>query len=255
MATIQSSYALVKGCQLCFSDRQIRRLSIWPWIIGIGAYLATAVAAVYLFSPLLGQLVLPPAGFWSGVWYYIVAIFLGAFLSVATVVVTLTLVIVLTGFFQSSIAALVLKQSGITVVSEGSIVSEAGRTIVVEGFKLLWLLPLIVVSFLLFFIPLLFPFAILLSAWLLAYQFVDVVLDTLRFSAGQRLRFGLRNWSSLFVFGLTLMFIGIVPLIGIIIPPIAVAGAAWLLASGGLLHGTQVTGQDGNSVTVHGSNQ
>jgi uncharacterized protein involved in cysteine biosynthesis len=79
------------------------------------------------------------------------------------------------------------------------------------------------------FIPILAPLALILGAWLLAYQFIDVVLDVFRISLSKRIKFALQNWLPVTLFGTTLIIVCSIPFVAILIPPVAVAGSAWLI--------------------------
>ena len=89
--------------------------------------------------------------------------------------------------------------------------------------------------FIIGFIPFLTPFAICLGAWLLAYQFVDVVLDVMKQGVRHRLKFSLKHWILLLQFGLIVTLLCLVPFVAILIPPVAVAGASTLLARAQLI--------------------
>lgn len=239
MRSIKAFFALFKGLHFCFSHKRIRRLAIWPWLLGAVIYIAAMVGAYYSHAPVLEMIADSPEGFLSYLWYGLAWLLVGGLLLIAALLLTVVIVMVFTGVFQTAIALETLKAIGADVPLEEAgvkaVLKETSRTILTESVKLVWLLPLILLSIVIGFIPLLTPFALILGGWLLAYQFIDVVLDVYRIRASRRIRFAARHGLLLVCFGLGLVFVSIVPFVGLFIPPIATAGAAWLLSETGLL--------------------
>ena len=153
-----------------------------------------------------------------------------------TVIVVMTIAVV----SQTSIAVAALQLFGHDAPQEqpsgaAGLAKEAVRTISVEMLKLVWLVPLFIVLLIAGLIPFLAPLALLLGSWLLAYQFVDLILDIYKLTAWQRMRFALNHFLLLSCFGLVLMLIWALPLAGVLLVPAAHAGAVWLLNESGLL--------------------
>ncbi|MCB0323084.1 MAG: EI24 domain-containing protein [Bdellovibrionales bacterium] len=236
---VRALLALLKGLEFCLTHPAIRKLSLWPWCVGVVSYLGAVYAAYRSHPVLVSYLVAPPEGVWSWIVYS------GAWLLVALVLVVLTmigstlLVLLCTAVFQTAIATHVLHTLGQSTPDEQTgmkgVVAETLRSISVESAKLLWLLPLMLLVLVTGFFPLVAPLSLLLAAWLLAYQFVDIVLDIYRLPARARLRFARHHAPLLICFGVTLSLAWAIPLLGILLPPAAVAGAAWLLSESDLL--------------------
>ncbi len=231
MTALRPFFALLHGIKLCVFNPAVRRHAKWPWLVGVVSYCGTLYAAYRLHSVLLHHFVSDPSGIWSWIVWSAAWLLAAALLFVASFIVSLVLVMVFTSAFQAAIAQAAFREHTAEVeIPELSLMAETTRTIIVEGAKLLWLLPLLVLVFFVGLIPLLAPFALLLGAWLLAYQFVDVVLDLFHLSARERFRFGREYSRSLIFFGLALTVCWAVPLLGVFLAPAATAGAAWLLS-------------------------
>ncbi len=237
--SIRAFFAILKGLQLCLSKPAVRRLAVVPWIIGALCYVASIVGAYHAHPLLLEWAVGDPEGFWRTLLFWLAYISFAVILLLVTLIVTMTLVMVCTSVFQTAIVQRVLAELGHPFPEEESgvkgLVKETSRTIVVEIAKLLWLLPLMCIVLVIGFVPLLTPFALILGAWLLAYQFIDIVLDVYRIRAGGRFRFAKQHSFLLVVFGLSLSICWAVPFLGILLPPAAVAGATWLLSESALV--------------------
>ncbi len=223
------------GILLCFKNKDIRRLALWPWFVGTLSYITTVTTAYYSFPIIYEYFDIDRSGHFIslanwGIWA------LTAFsLLLTTLVVSLVLVLVLSGFFQTSIAIKVLELNGVEVPPESGLASEATRTVFNELLKLLWILPLGLLIFIFGLIPILTPVALTLGAWILSYQFVDIVLDSLKISARKRLSFSIKHFLKLTIFGFILAICWAIPFLGVILMPCATAAAAWLLTKNDLL--------------------
>jgi uncharacterized protein involved in cysteine biosynthesis len=241
MKLAKSCTALFHGLRFCFTVSTVRSLALWPWFLGLVTYVASVVTAYYCHSLILQSMIEAPQGFWGSALYSAAWVLVAFFLLVGTLIVSVVVVLILTSVFQTAIAARVLLHLGRQVPEETpglkGIVKEAARSVAVESLKLLWLLPLFLLLFLVGLIPIFTPFAIILAAWLLAFQFVDITLDIYRISSGGRFRFCLRHALPLTCFGLTLTVFWAIPLLGWVLPPAASAAAAWLLSETNLLPG------------------
>ena len=223
--------ALLHGIRLCLFNPSVRKHAKWPVLVGTFTYPAALYGAYQSHATVLGWLVSSPEGVWKTVLYWLAWLLTAALLFVGSFIVTVCLVMVFTSVFQSAIAQAVIKEHNPDAhFPDNSLIGEAARTILVESTKLIWLLPLIVLVFFVGFIPLFAPVALILGAWLLAYQFVDVVLDLFHVSARKRFRFGRIYFRSLVMFGLALTLCWAIPFLGIFLAPAATAGAAWLLS-------------------------
>ncbi len=231
MGVVKSFLAVFHGFRLCFFDPHIRRLAIWPWIIGGCGYIVAFIISYNIHSSLVGYFVNDGSGILHNLWLGLVWLGVTLFLFIASMLLSVLIVLVFGGIFQSSIALRVASSSGLPLPGEADgmrgTIDEAFRSIRTESVKLLWLLPLSCVALIVGFIPFLAPAALVVGAWLLAYQFVDIVLDIFKLSAKKRLRFAMEHWIPVVTFGLVLSLICFIPFVGLLIPPVAVAGAAW----------------------------
>lgn len=227
--------AIPTGLRLCLTNPKVRKLAIKPWIAGLFSYFFSLFLAYYMHPIILSYLLSPPNSWWMNIVYYACWIIVAILLFIASSLLSIILVLITTAIFQTEIALAVLsdKYQGL---AQGSVISEAKRTIWVESTKLFWLIPLFITIFLLGLIPPLTPFAIAANCWLIAYQFVDVVLDLFKKGTLERLKFARKNWLFLMTIGGCLMLLWAIPFVGILIPPAAIAGTAWALDRAGLLH-------------------
>jgi CysZ protein len=236
---IRAFFAIARGLQFCLTVPAVRRLAIVPWAVGTLCYVASVYGAYRLHPVLLDWAVGDLDGIWQYFLYGLGYLFFAMILLVSTLLITVTIVIVFTGVFQTGIVLQVLRLLEQPIPEElngvRGLVKETSRTVVVETTKLFWLLPLMLIVLVVGLIPLFTPFALVLGAWLLAYQFVDIVLDTYRLSSRERFRFGRENALLLVAFGFSLSLVWAIPLLGILLPPAAVAAATWLLAESELL--------------------
>lgn len=225
--------AIFHGFSLCFFNQNIRRLAVWPWLIGAFSAVFCFWGAFRLHPFLVAKVITTPEGWWEQFLYVLIYLGIGLILVCGVAISSLLLVTVFAGFFQSLIAHAVFRDSPFAIPVEGSGVSntarEIGRTVSVEIVKLLWILPLMVVLFFIGIIPIFAPIAFILTAWLLAYQFIDVALDLHKLRVGTRLRFALKHWIPFSLFGMCFLALFFIPIVNLLIPPIAVASATWLL--------------------------
>ena len=232
-------FAIFSGFQLCLGNAQIRKLALWPWIIGV----VSAVIALPVSFSYHSRLVAALTPAWGGIFHWLLAALAWIAASIGLVLASLLLsvlsVMIFSSFFQTAIATTVLRDRGVPLPkpAEGLMenTQEAVRSLRVQAIKLLWLTPLLILVFLVGLFPLFFPLALLAAAWILALQFVDVVLDLYQLSARERLGFCLKNKGVLCAFGLSLTLLGLIPVLGLFLPPFATAAAAALLADLGLL--------------------
>lgn len=226
---IHSATALFKGLSLCMRDATIRKLAITPWLIGAFCYIASLVAAYYAHQPLLKRLVDDPNSWWEYIVYAGAWSVVSLGLLICTLIISIALTLILAGPFHSLIAEkVILAQSTLIDAKslESSLVSEATRTVLTETAKLLWMTPIFIFVLLIGFIPILTPIAILLGAWLLAFQFLDIPLDVLKQPARKRIGFCFSHFFTCVVFGLTLTIFWAIPFLGIFLSPAATVGAS-----------------------------
>jgi len=235
MTLASSLVAILKGLQLCLSDKEIRKLAVIPWLIGFVSFACFSALAIHFFGDFLSLFnATNSEGFIATIVYYAKSILAGGLLLIATVILSTLTVLILAGPFQTAICAKVLERQGVALPLEASGIKataiSVARSIFTELIKLLWLLPLGILVFLIGLFPLLIPVAFVIAAWLLAYQFIDIPLDVLQYSARKRFAYAIANFLSLIAFGASLALLWAIPLLGLFLAPAAAAGAAWLVA-------------------------
>lgn len=226
---IHAATALFKGLSICMRDATIRKLAVTPWLIGAFCYLASLVAAYYAHQPLLQKLVAEPTSWWEHIVYAGAWSIVSFGLLICTLIISIALTLVLAGPFHSLIAEKVLLAQSKLIDPkslESSIVSEATRTVLTETAKLLWMTPIFIFVLLIGLVPILTPIALLLGAWLLAFQFIDIPLDVLKRPARKRIGFCLSHFVTCVIFGLTLTMFWAIPFLGIFLSPAATVGAS-----------------------------
>ncbi len=230
--------ALLQGFRLCFFCSKIRRLCLWPWVVGFLSYFSTVAAAFYAHAPILSWVITSvaptQARIWQIIWYYVAWVLVALLLLIASTFVAIIVTLILTAVFEEGIIASVNSELGVSGREEptgfSGTVSSATSSILGELIKLIWVFPLGCLLLIAGFIPLLAPVALILGSWLLAYQFLDVTLYMRGLGVLERLRFSLKHFVQVTTFGFTLSLVWVIPLLGIFLTPIAVAAAAWFLA-------------------------
>lgn len=232
--------AFFQGLILCFTVAPVRRLALLPWLLGIITYPIALYLAYYFHGSVVEAFVSETDGIIATLLYGLTWFAVSVILFVLALFASVLLVLICTAAFQTAIVEQVLKherqERGLEFSQAdensniGVIIKQSLGAIVTESVKFLWLIPLLSVAFILGFIPLLTPIAFVLTAWLLAFQFIDIVLDVARFSATRRIRYTARHWIAACSFGLVITFVFLIPFAGMLLGPIATAGAAWMLA-------------------------
>ena len=225
--------AFYKGAQLCLTVKEVRNLAIKPWIIGIVSWILSAFLAIYFHGTILHSVVAEPNGIKASIFYYLVWMGIAVLLLIVSLIFCAAMVMVFASLFQEEIAKEVLLISGVSLeLHENSGIkenlTETSRIIYWQIAKLLLLLPLIITVFIFGLIPFFMPGAVLLGSWLLAYQFIDVPLELQREKVSQRIKFALKHFLTFSLYGLILTILW--PTAGWLLPPIACAGATWLVS-------------------------
>ena len=241
--TIKAPFALLQGLRYCLQEPEVRSLAIRPWIIGTLLYPSSLIGVYYLHSPLMNYCgaVVPSEWNWSMLWYGLLWLGIGIGLLAIFIGLSVLVTMLLCSSLHEEIVAQVLELQGQTrpETSAGfkNTVQDTVRIVTVEVGKFFWFLPIIILLLIAGFVPAMAPITLLTSCWLLAYRFIDIVLETQKLTAKQRLAFAGRHIIPLTVFGFTLHLCWAIPFMGILLVPIAVAGASWLCAD--LLENTQ----------------
>lgn len=235
MADLSKAFlALPTGFKICMTNSKVRALAFKPWLVGLFSYFFSLALAYYM-HPVILSLVTSGSDSWlSSIIYYSLWFVLGLLLLIAASMLSIILVLITTAIYQTEIAKAVLSDK-YKNLGDGKLVSETKRTIWVESTKLFWLIPFMILIFTIGLIPIFTPFALAANFWLIAYQFVDVVLDLFKLGTRKRLGFAKQNWLFLITIGACIALLWAIPFLGILIPPIAIAGTAWALESAELL--------------------
>lgn len=236
-------FAMPVGIRYCVTHRDIRRLSLWPWLIGLFVYALTLWAALRVHASLFLWAAPAEGHWWSTPLSWVVWLAVSAATLVVSSLAAVCVMLIATSAFQSAIAAHVLTHLGRPAPAGpdgiGANLADAARSSMAQIIKTVWLVPFFLAALIISFIPILLPLGIVLSAWLLAFQFVDIVLELFRIRPGARVRFALQHLLELILFGAVLAFLWAVPLLGILLTPAAAAAAAWLLADESLYDSVQ----------------
>lgn len=228
---LQAAKAPYKGISLCLSDKKLRKLSSKPWLIGLFSWPLSVAFAFFSHPHLLDLIDTNSLSWWAPVWNWCAGFLAAGLLFALSLFLSICLLFIFSGVFQTSIAREVFQQMRVKLPPEDQgMARDAGRTIWVETAKLFWIVPLTITAFLLGLLPFLTPFALIITSWLLGFQFMDIALDNLRFGALRRIRFCLKHFFKTSIFGAVLVICWAVPFLGILIAPGAAAGAAWLVA-------------------------
>jgi uncharacterized protein involved in cysteine biosynthesis len=232
MKIFSAIWAIPFGLQVCLFDPTIRKLCIKPWIIATISYLLFAGLAYATYSPILNLLVTEPTGFLATLWFYFIGAVLIFFLLACVILLSFVAVMIFASVYQIEIASKILAENGLEVaINNQGVIKQTGKTALIEMGKLLWLLPLGFLILLLSFSTILTPVALILGAWVLAYEFTDVSLEALGLNFRKRLSFASKNFLPLSIFGLVLTMIWLIPFAGILMIPVATAASAKLVGS------------------------
>jgi len=226
MGLLAPIIAPFKGFYLCLTDSELRGYALRPWGIGAIIYIIFAYGS-FQFYPYLASVFGAKPASWTGIVDALVSFGTAIGMIFVVTILTIGAVLVLGAYYHTKISRSILSRSR-ALPDEKSVLGEIGRTGVTEFLKLVWLVPLLLITFILGLIPVLTPFAFVLGSLLLSYQFFDYPLDTLHVGAFGRLEFLLGHGLSAILFGATLLVICSIPFAALFIPPVAVAGASWL---------------------------
>lgn len=231
MQKSRSFAALLAGIRYCLLEPSTRKFALIPWAVGLLSYAAIAYAAVLAHPYVVDLFISDSSGFWNSILYWLAWAGSALLLTAAVLVLSFVLVFVATSALLGNLAEAVLKLEGLEKPArKAGLVGEAKRAVALEARKLLVLLPLGASVFLMALIPPLVPFSIAIAAWTLAFESLDPTFELFTLPFAQRFSFAKENWMAMTLFGLSLTAVGLIPLAGVFLPPIAVAGGAWLMA-------------------------
>lgn len=205
-------------------------MALWPFFIGTLSYVICLVGSYYLHSRVLEFLLPDWSGFFASIAWVMCWLFAFVIVMLGSALLSLMLVMVFAGLFQSMIAEEILSRANLLPVSNSGLVPLARdllRTAWHEMMKFLIFLPVWIAVMLFGFLPFLTVPAFILAAWLLGFQFLDIPLDAMRWPLGRRLGFALRHPVLTSIFGAMLAILW--PFAGFILPPVASAAATIML--------------------------
>jgi uncharacterized protein involved in cysteine biosynthesis len=235
MTVSDSLKSLLEGFRLTLSEPSVRKLALLPWLISLGLYPLSLFAAFYLHPYLLAMVASPADTFWASVYYTVMWAVVGLASLVGSVILSFILLITMLSLIQEPIARKVLEIYGAQIpASSGGVIAETKNlsySMLRALALLICLAPILLASLILSLIPIFAPVGLLLAAWIIAVQCFDPVHEVMQVPLRERFRNALRNKLAYAAFGGTILALGLIPLVGIAIAPIAVAGAAKQVAS------------------------
>ncbi|MDD2943383.1 MAG: EI24 domain-containing protein [bacterium] len=222
--------ALLQGLRLCLRDHKVRRLALWPFLIGSLCYVICLAGSYHFHSHVLAFLLPDWSGFFASVAWVVCWFFAFVIVMLGSALLSLLMVMIFAGLFQSMIAEEILSRADMLPASDSGIVPLAQdlfRTAWQELVKFLIFLPVWIVLLIFGFLPFFTVPAFVMAAWLLGYQFLDIPLDAVRWPLGRRLGFALRR--PLLTIGFGAILVVFWPFVGFILPPVASAAATIIL--------------------------
>ncbi len=227
--TFRSFFAIFVGFQLCFSS--LRKYCLIPWTTGTLVYFFCLYISFKKYSFFVTYLKSTSTGFVDWIFEYSAWLIVALALFFVSSLISIVIVLIANCFYKSKIIFAVLKkENAILPIQNDNLFLEFKRTTIVEIKKIFFLMPIYILSLILGLTGLLTIPAFLLSSLLLAFQFLDEVLDLYQINARTRIAFTINNFFSIIGFGISLSFLFLIPLMGIFMAPAAIAGASWLLA-------------------------
>ena len=228
-ATIRSVYA---GFELCFGEPSVRALAMKPWIYGTALLVLLISIGLYYLHPIMVDAIEMMFGSF-GAYHEIISLIVGVFLFAFLLLWGFLLVLLLTICFQDPIAQRVLEVRG--VISSSSTQSLASGVLNI-GVSLLrgiamavFLLPLLILGFVISFFPLFMPVGFLITVWVIAIQFFDSSWEALNVPFWSRIKIATKFFYAFFCYGTAIFVLCLIPFAIFVLPPIAVAGAADLV--------------------------
>ena len=233
MTSLRATVAPIYGIWICLTNRKLRKLCVKPWIIGVCCQIVTIPGAFYLYRFLLNLMSLPTETTLQIAWFGFVSIFLFLGSMCCSLFIAIALTMILAGIYQTKIAEIALIQFGAPIKAnqEAPSLRLTLRYAWEELARLLWLVPFSLFMLLFAFVPILAPVLILLSSWLIAFQFADIVLDACKYTSKQRLSWATSKFLPMSLFGLSATVLIAIPILGFFVAPFVTAGMAYFVAS------------------------
>lgn len=230
MTSINSLMAIFNGMRLCFSNKRLRGFCSTPWLFGFSTYIIVIIVAVYAYPTLVSSIHFTQGGVWGIVLSVLAKISVSLVIAFGGMLIASIVVMFASSYYQYQIATVILTDYRINLPKELKFLAEFKKSTIREISRLIGILPILVICFFLSFIPILGLLSIFIGAWLVAFPFFDIALETSGASASNSLSFCLKNFKVVLVFGLTLLPFWIIPFVPVLLTPFATAGASWLIA-------------------------
>ena len=235
---VWGSLVPLKGMELLLRDRSLRRLSLWPFLI----YIVVFLLGLYFSAPLtegvsvwaktlMGESL--SSGFWGGLvslsvkvmsWlFFVLALGYSVFL-VANIIATP---------FYSLLAEKLLRDRGQLPDDAQSLRDFMGRNgrLLFHGLvKSIIFLVLGIILFLLSLIPAIGVVATFGFFLIIAFDCSDYSYEAMLWSFRQRVRFFISHWPAYFGVALIIGFIFMIPVMNVLLFPLAVVGATDLFS-------------------------
>lgn len=236
---LQAPFALIHGFRLCFGNKELRKLSLRPWLIGLASYLLGVGITFRHHKELTDSIINAVPSLTDRVPYSLMSTILTVGVLLGMAAISFVIVFIFANLFSPAITRLVCAQYGllptVSVPGIGEVLKQLVRTLTAVLLQMIWVSPWFILAIIFGFIPPLWPVGFLIMAWIVGYQYLDISLEAMGAPVGKRLRFSLRRGLLITVFGFFVLASWVIPFCGIIIHPLAVAGGAWLLCESGLI--------------------
>ena len=230
MTSFNSMMAVFMGMRLCLSNKRLKESCFTPWLFGFSTYIIVMIIGIYSYPTLVSTIHFSQGGVWGVVLLILTKISISLAIAFLGMVIASIVVMFASSYYQYQIATVVLTDYRINLPKELKFLAEFKKSTIREISRLIGILPILVICFFLSFIPLLGLVSVLLGAWLVAFPFFDIALETSGASASNSIHFCLKNFIVVLVFGLTLLPFWVIPFAPVLLTPFATAGASWLIA-------------------------
>lgn len=202
------------------SNSKMFMMALRPWIIGFIVYLLTVTGSFFFQKTLIAQFVNEPNGPWSSILYGVAWIFVTILILLFSTIVSAVFMLVFSAVLQTRLVCASFQNLAIDIPPDQSIVMEAGKAISFELVKLLWIIPITLTLIIVGLFPLLLPFTLTLMAWILGYQFYDLIFDIKKIPPFARFKMAIKDTLVILPFGFIVAILWSVPFVSIIFAPI-----------------------------------
>lgn len=229
--------AFARGAAFVFRTPSLWPRAAFPVIVALGLASAFAVAAVFGASA-LARAWFDGAGGWATAGRVVVGLLAGSVLLLSGLLAAVSLAKPLSGPVLDGIVERHDREMGLAAHPEIGVWSSVGRALRVTLFGLAVSAPLLALLTLAeFVVPpvavVTTPIKIVVSAFVVTWDLVDYPLSLRGMGARERVQWMRRNWKPSLGFGLVGLAVLLVPVVGLVVLPFGVAGAARLVADVG----------------------